>query len=536
MSVAGKPQEMKVSVRQATLDLLRSLGMTTVFGNPGSTELAFLRDWPADFRYVLGLNEGSVVAMADGYAQASRRPALVNLHSAGGLGHSLASVLSAYWNQTPLVIVAGQQTRALLAGMPYLNNLDPTQFPRPYVKWACEPARAEDAPAVIARAIYTAAQPPCGPTFVSVPQDDWEAKTEPLAPREVCAGLAPDPEALRRVAAALDESRRPALVLGAGVDRDGAFDLAVELAERTRAAVWVAPYSSRCSFPEDHQLFAGFLPAAREPLCRKLAGHDVIVVLGAPVFTSHIHTEGPFLPPGARLFQLVDDPQAAAWAPVGSSLVCTMRLAIAELLKCTAQAKRPAPAGIVRAAPAAESDPISAAFVYQTIAQVMAPDAIVVEEAPSLRPVMHDYLPIRASGGFFAAASGTLGWALPAAVGVALARPGRRIISPLGDGSSQYSIQGLWTAAQHRLPITFLIFKNGGYAALRGFSEIFGAATYPSFELPGIDYAAQAAGYGVRGRRIERASELAPALLESFAAGGPTLIEVPVDPSVPPLF
>lgn len=528
--------EAKPRVRQAAFALLRSLEMTTVFGNPGSTELPFLSDWPEDFRYILGLNEASVVAMADGYAQATGRAALVSLHSAGGLGHSLASVMTAYQNQTPLVILAGQQTRALLPLMPYLHNRDATEFPRPYVKWSAEPARAEDVPAAIARACYTALQKPCGPTFVSVPADDWEARTDFIEPREVATEFAPEPEALARVAAALDASRSPALVVGPGVDRDGAWNLAVELACRTKAAVWVSPYSSRCSFPEDHALFAGFLPAARQPLCRKLEGHDVIVVLAAPVFTYHIHTEGPIVPPGSRLFQLTDDPAAAAWAPVGASVLCTPRLGLAALLARVGAATRPAPPALARPPAPADGDPTSAAFVLHTVGAVMPADAIIVDEVPSHRPLIHDYLPIRSSGGFFAGASGTLGWGLPAAVGVSLAQPARRVICLLGDGSAQYAIQGLWTAAQHRLSITFVILNNGGYAALDAFAAIIGAKSHPSFRLAGIDISAIAAAYGCFARGVGRAAELAPALEASFEATGPSLLDVPIEDSAASLF
>ncbi|HEV2387172.1 MAG TPA: benzoylformate decarboxylase [Candidatus Acidoferrales bacterium] len=528
--------ETKPTVREATLALLRSLRITTVFGNPGSTELGLLRDWPEDFRYILALNEASAVAMADGYAQASGRPALASLHSAGGLGHALGSVMTAWWNQTPVVIIAGQQTRALLPLMPYLHDLEAAQFPRPYVKWSAEPARAEDVPAAIARACYTAIQRPCGPTFVSVPADDWEAPTDPLEPREVATEFAPDPDALARVAAALDASRRPALVVGPGVDRDGAWDLAIELACRTRAAVWVSPYSSRCSFPEDHPLFAGFLPAARQPLCRKLDGHDVIVVLGAPVFTFHIHTEGPVIPPGARLFQLVDDPAAAAWAPAGASVLCTMRLGLAHLVERVAASARPTPPGLRRPPAPAAADPITAAFVLHAVGAAMPGDAIIVDEVPSHRPLLHDYLPIRSSGGFYAGASGSLGWGLPAAAGISLAQPGRRVICVVGDGSAQYAIQGLWTAAQHHMPITFVIFNNGGYAALDAFSALTGAKSHPSFQLPGIDVGVIAAGYGCAARRVEWAAELGPALEASFQAAGPTLLDIPIKDSAPSLF
>jgi benzoylformate decarboxylase len=537
MNRGNRPGPPGVSVRQAVHEWLRRRGMSTVFGNPGSTELGFLEDWPADFRYVLGLNEGAVVAMADGYAQATRSAAFVNLHSAGGLGHALTSVLTAWWNQTPLVLVAGQQTRSLLAAMPYLFAADATLFPRPYVKWAVEPARAADVPAALERARHVALERPMGPVFVSVPQDDWNAEAEPVELREVAAEFGPDPAMLRQVAEALNSSRNPALVVGPAVDRDGAWDLMVELAERTRASVWVSPYSSRCGFPEDHRLFAGFLPPAREALSRKLAGHDVIVVLGAPVFTYHVETGGDVVPSGARLYQLIDDPQVAAASLAGTSLLTTMRPAIAELIRHTVAATRPEPARCSRPEAPAAGEPISTAFLFHTLSRVMPPGAIVVEETATARPVMHDYLPIRASGGFFAGASGALGWALPAAVGVALGRPGQRVVCVVGDGASHYTIQGLWTAAQHRLPITFVIFNNGGYAAMEKFGQHFGAAkSYPAFTLPGIDYVHLAAGYNVRGRRVERARDFAPALEESFAANEPTLFDVPIDPSVPPLF
>jgi benzoylformate decarboxylase len=525
------------SVREAVHEWLRRRGMSTVFGNPGSTELGFLENWPADFRYVLGLNEGAVVAMADGYAQATRSAAFVNLHSAGGLGHALTSVLTAWWNQTPLVLVAGQQTRSLLTAMPYLYAADATAFPRPYVKWAVEPARAADVPAALERARHIALERPMGPVFVSVPQDDWNAEAEAVEPREVAAEFGPDPVMLRQVAEALNSSRNPALVVGPAVDRDGAWDLMVELAERTRAPVWVSPYSSRCSFPEDHRLFAGFLPPAREPLSRKLAGHDVIVVFGAPVFTYHLETGGEVIPPGARLYQLIDDPQMAAASLTGTSLLTTMRPAIAELIRQTAPAKRPDPEPFARPKIPLAGEPISTAFLFHTLASVMPHGAIVVEETATARPVMHDYLPVRMSGGFYAGASGALGWALPAAVGVALGRPGQRVVCVVGDGASHYTIQGLWTAAQHQLPITFVIFNNGSYAAMEEFGRhLGGSKRYPDFTLPGIDYVQLAAGYLVKGRRVERARDLAAAFEESFATAAPMLLDVPIDPAVPPLF
>ena len=169
----AKPTSTSLTVKHATLDLLRSFGIKKVFGNPGSTELPFLADWPDDIDYVLGLQEASVIGMADGYAQATRNAGFVNLHSGAGVGHALGNIFTAHRNQTPLVITAGQQARSILPLQAFLYAERASEFPRPYVKYTVEPARAEDVPAAIARAYYVAMQPPCGPTFVSVPIDDW---------------------------------------------------------------------------------------------------------------------------------------------------------------------------------------------------------------------------------------------------------------------------------------------------------------------------------------------------------------------------
>src|SRR4051794_24998343 len=236
-----------VTVKDATLNLLRAFGIKKVFGNPGSTELPFLSDWPDDIDYVLGLQEASVVGMADGYAQATRNAGFVNLHSAAGVGNALGNVYTAHRNQTPLVITAGQQARSLLPQQAFLYAERASEFPRPYVKFSVEPARAEDVPAAIARAYYVAMQPPCGPTFVSVPIDDWTHQTEPVQARSISRELGPDPEAMRALAAALSTSKCPALVVGPGVDRAQTVDLMVAVAEKTGAAVWVSPFSSRCS-------------------------------------------------------------------------------------------------------------------------------------------------------------------------------------------------------------------------------------------------------------------------------------------------
>jgi benzoylformate decarboxylase len=260
--VPRKPAASAVTVKQATFELLRGFGIKKVFGNPGSTELPFLSDWPDDIDYVLGLQEASVIGMADGYAQATRNAGFVNLHSAAGVGNALGNIYTAHRNQTPLVITAGQQARSIMPLQAFLYADRASEFPRPYVKFSVEPARAQDVPAAIARAYYVAMQPPCGPTFVSVPIDDWTQPASAIEARQVSRELGPDPEAMRALVAALSKSKNPALVIGPAVDRAQAVDLMVEVAEKAKAAVWVSPFSARCSFPERHPQLAGFLHAS----------------------------------------------------------------------------------------------------------------------------------------------------------------------------------------------------------------------------------------------------------------------------------
>src|ERR1700730_1643067 len=249
--MSGRPAKRQATVREAVFDLFRAFGMTTIFGNPGSTELPMYRDFPDDFHYVLGLQEIVAVGMADGYAQATRNAGLVNLHSAAGVGHALGAVFTAYKNQTPLVVTAGQQARSILPFEPFLFAERAAEFPRPYVKWSCEPARAEDVPAAIARAYYTAMQPPRGLTFVSIPVDDWDHLCDPIEPRRLGTVVRGDREALTEVAAALGACARPAFVVGASVARDDAWGEMIALAEKHRARVWASPNSGRNSFPEN---------------------------------------------------------------------------------------------------------------------------------------------------------------------------------------------------------------------------------------------------------------------------------------------
>jgi len=525
-----------LTVKDATLDLLRAFGINKVFGNPGSTELPFLSDWPDDIDYVLGLQEASVVGMADGYAQAVRNAGFVNLHSAAGVGNALGNIYTAHRNQTPLVITAGQQARSILPLQAFLYAERAAEFPRPYVKFAVEPTRAEDVPAAIARAYYVAMQPPCGPTFVSVPIDDWTHSTQPVEARKVSREIGPDPEAMKALVAALSIAKTPALVVGPGVDRARCVDLMVKVAEKTRAAVWVSPFSARCSFPERHPQFSGFLHASPAQLSDALRGHDLVVVIGAPVFTFHVEGHAAIFDGNTTIFQITDDPDAASVSPRGASIVATMKPALIMLLEMLPETKRAAPAGRVLPPAPNAADPIAVEFLLHALSTAMPGDAALVEEAPSHRPAMHKFMPMRGQDSFYTMASGGLGHGLPAAVGVALGRPRIRTVCLIGDGSAMYSIQALWTAAQRKLPLTVVVINNQGYGAMRSFSQVMQVRNVPGLELPGIDFVKIAESMGCDAVRVGKASELAPALARAMSYDGVSLVEVIVDSSVPLLY
>lgn len=502
--------------------------MTTIFGNPGSTELPLFRRFPADFRYVLGLQEAVVVGMADGYAQATRNAAFINLHSAVGLGHALGNIFTAFRNHTPLVITAGQQARSMLPFEPFLFAQQAVEFPRPYVKWSCEPARAADVPQAIERAYHIAMQAPCGPTFVSVPVDDWDQTCQPLSTHRVSQKVSGDPALLAHAARALEQSTTPALVVGAAIARDGAWDEVIALAERHQAAVWVSPMSARNSFPENHALFAGFLPADRRKIVANLAAHDLIMVLGAPAFTYHVEGDGPFIPSGAQLVQLIDNPTTASWTPQGLSIFTSIKLGIEYLLRHARIVTRPAPTVPTRAARLSNTR-LTDAYLLQQIAALRPANSIIVEEAPSSRAPMHDHLPITIADGFYTCASGGLGHGLPAAMGVAMGKPGQPVIAVLGDGSSMYAIQGLWSAAKLGLPISFIIIKNNRYEALNEFGRHFGVDVIPGIDVAPLDFCGLARSQGVPAVSVTRVGELDVALRTAFETPHANLVEVTVE-------
>jgi benzoylformate decarboxylase len=314
------------------------------------------------------------------------------------------------------------------------------------------------------------------------------------------------------------------------VDDEDALDEVRVLAERLRAGVWISPLSGRSGFPESHPLFQGFLPPVARHLAARLAPYDVVVALGAPVFTYHVADEGPPLAPGTELFHLDCDAAQAAWLPVGTSVVTTLRPALARLAELLKEADREPPPPRPASAPAAADASLTPEFLFDLLRDRLPRDRVLVEEAPSHRDALHARVPVDTSGGFLTTGSGALGWGLPLAVGRALADR-CRVVCVVGDGSALYSVQALWSAARHAAPVTYVLLDNGGYAAVRALGRRIGIADVPGSDVTGVDFAALARSFGCPAARAEDPGELPAALDHALGRGddaGPFLLHLRV--------
>jgi benzoylformate decarboxylase len=524
------------NVRETTHDLLRDLGITTVFGNPGSNELPFLHGFPDDFRYVLGLHESSVMAMADGYAQASGRPAFVNLHSSTGLGNAMGNLANASAVGTPIVVTAGQQARPMIGLGPTLGEADMVKVPEPHVKWSFEPSRAEDVPRALSQAIHLASLPPTGPVFVSLPLDDWDREVDPdevahLPHRRVRSAGAAGDGLVAELSGWIQNASAPGLVVGTEVDTEHAYPLVVELAEHLHAPVWIASGSGRGPFPTRHPLFRGPMTASIAGAAKDLSECDRVLVLGSPVFRYHRYAPGPWLDDGTDVVAISSNPTWASRAPFGDAIVADPAAVVAQLvdaLPASSGPREPWTPVDREPAPRLESAPFDGEAVMAIVGQSLPHDVRMVQEVTSVMGHLWANIDVRFPRSIFQPGAGGLGFGLPAAVGVSLADTDRPVVAVLGDGSTQYGITGLWTAVQFELPITFIVIRNGEYGALRRFVQQWNVKNTPGLDLPGMDAVQIARGYGMAAHHITHHDQLAEALDSVGSADGPRLIEIAV--------
>lgn len=546
--------------RQVFMESLIGHGVEYIFGNPGTTEspiLDALLDYPR-LRYIVALHEGVALGAASYHAQATGRPAVVNVHVAPGLGNSLGMLYNALKARAPLVVTAGQQDTRLRLRGPVLGH-DLVAMAAPLTKWSVQVERADELALIMHRAVKIATDPPAGPVFVALPIDVMEQETDqgPLAPGRLHRAPAPDPAGVAEAAALLLGGRRPVIV--AGDDAAPAAAELLALAERLGAAVWCEGIRARQVVPSRHPNFRLSLPFDAVAIRRALDEADVVLLVGGPFFEEVWYAPGSPLPPGAAAIHVETSPERLAHnLPVTVGLVSEPRAALAALrsavereagdaFRAAAAARnevlralkaQDAQAQRARAAKRWDSAPISMPRLMAEVESALPDDAIVVDEAITAGPDLARTIQFERAGDYVGARGGGIGQALPGAIGIKLARPDRPVVALSGDGSAMYSIQALWTAAHHDLAIAFVILNNREYRILKHnmdtYRQRFGAKPdrgYPNMDLvsPDLGFVDIARGLGVEGMRVGHPAELRPALGRALGAGRPFLLDVAIE-------
>jgi benzoylformate decarboxylase len=550
----------RITGRSAFLALLKDEGITHLFGNPGTTELPImhaLAEHP-DLAFVLGLQESIVVAMADGFSRASGKLVACNVHVAPGLGNAMGSLYNAKFTGTPMILTAGQQEQGHGLTEPLLYHpLVP--MAEPLVKWAVEVTRLEDLPRIVRRAAKVAMTPPTGPVFISLPGDilNAEAGIDLGASTRVETRTRPADDVLDALARGILRAERPGLVAGDEIVRSDALEAAAAFAETLGAPAWQqsAPYGAH--FLSEHACYMGALSRDQRQVRGILSKFDLLIVLGGDPVRMSVWSEVEPLPDGLPVIHLglVDwemgknfAAEMAVKADVretllaltpllqergGERLAVRAKASLAELAGTNWTAKRAQLAGRLEGRGAAT--PVDPDWLTLQIAKALPRDAVLVNEGLTSARHLTDLVPYRDRYGYHGLASGGIGWGIAAAAGVALAQAPRRVCCFSGDGSAMYSIQALWTAANAKLPITYVIANNGGYRIIKQRLKAFhGSDRYVGMDFadPEIDFTALARSLGVPAERIADPAALPGALARAFATPGPKLLDVIVDGTV----
>jgi benzoylformate decarboxylase len=486
---------------------MRDAGISRIFANPGSTEISLLSNFPEDLQFTLALHEGSVIGMATGLAIATGEPALAIVHTTAGLGNAIGAIATARVNRAPIAIIVGQQDRRHLATEPFLAG-KLRGLAGEYPVWFNEPVTAQDVPAAIARAIYEA-RLRRGPAIVVVPMDDWSQLADPdhvfAAPARVERGTTVAPEVISQLAHRINLAKHPVIIAGAGNDSVEGWAEAVRLSEHLHVPVFQESFAGQAGFPQDHPNFAGFLSAARSVVRTQLAEFDLILALGAPVFRQYNFEAGPMFPEGTTVLLITEDTDEALRSPADISVIGSLPTSLKQLTEqTTSRDSRKALVVKRRPAPSAplSGEPLRASHLMAALAERLSSHTIVVEETPSSRPDLHDLLPAREPQGFISAAMGGLGFGLPATIGLKMGAPERPVVAVLGDGSSMYGIQGLWSARHYNVGCLFIILNNNRYAVMDRLADKFGKGgpAWPAFDE--IDFVQLSESLGVSATRI----------------------------------
>ena len=549
----------QMSGAQAMFEFLVREGVRYVFGNPGTTELPLMDLFAArdEIKYILALHEDSALGIAAGYAEATGKPAVVNLHTNPGLAHALGNLYNVHRAGTPLIVTAGQQDTRSMIDEPLLYA-DMLELARQHTKWCWEVRHAAEVPTALARAFKIAQTPPTGPVFLSLPVDVMEERAEiELAPvTRIGSRIRGDLSTIKEAAALLSQAKNPAIIAGDGCARSGAFYELVKLAETIGARVHSEPLNSLLVFPTSHPLFAGPLYPNAKQTRGLLEGVDLILAIGVNNIVPLVYTGTEMIPEDVTMIQIdAGERELGKTFPAKVAILADPKSALQELTEMlTPFASGPGAEMIGRrreiltahidtarskfaanALEATADGPISPAYVAREMRLAAKPDAVLVDESVTSSAFVRTLFTLTEPGTFFYAKGGSLGLALPEAVGVKLAMPDRQVICSVGDGTALYTIQGLWTAARYGLAVKFIVFNNSSYMILKGGLLAFNGAAaergvFPGMDLtePEIDFVKMAESMGVAARRVTKASELRSALEWAFNEEACTLLDVSI--------
>ncbi len=552
--------------KAALLELLKQEGVQMMFGNPGTTELPLMDALAAeqDLRYILALQEAPAMAMADGYAQASGQCAVVNLHAAPGLGNAMGMLYDAQKAGSPILVTAGQHEQRFNFTEPLLWADLPT-IARPFVKWSEEVRRLADLPRAIHRAIKTALAPPMGPVFLSLPGDILTASSELDlgSPSRVASGIRGDARAIGEAAAIIAKARNPVIIAGDAVTQGDALQELVALAETLGAPVYDEGMASRAMFPSSHPLYRGALVRLPEAIHGVLAQHDLLVSIGADLFTLSLPGDVESMPEGLAVVHLDTDPwELAKNYPETVSILGEPKTTLPDLVEAVLNARSDietecavkrlehvrmeGAASLQKLHAMADAvsgrDPIHPLALMQAIGRILPGDAVVIDETVSSGTGLRRFLKSDDVHSFYGLRGGGIGWGLPAAIGVKLALPNRPVVALIGDGSAMYTIQGLWTAARENLRMVFIIINNYSYRilkqrtnAMKGLAAQTDNYVAMDLDKPRIDFVSMARGLGLTAHKATMLSDLGDLLQQALVADGPTLIDVEVDRTWKPL-
>jgi benzoylformate decarboxylase len=555
-----------MSGSRAFLALLKQEGVEVVFGNPGTTELPLMDAFATEneLRYMLGLQEAAVIAMADGYAQASGKLAVVNLHVAPGLGNAMGMLYDAQKAGSPILVTAGQHDQSFNATEPILWADLPT-IARPLVKWSSEVHRLADLPRLVHRAAKTALAPPTGPVFLSLPGDILrsDGNIDLLAPTRVAPRLRGDREAVEAAAAILANAKQPVIMAGDAVAQSRAHGELVELAELLGAPVYTEFVPNTASFPSSHPLFRGSMIRLAPEVRKVLDQYDVLFSVGSDLFTLSLPSDVDPMPPDITLIHLDIDPwELGKNYPPTTAILGDPKATLPEITAALRERMTSGARGLARerladmtkaiaadrdalrakARALADATPVAPLALLHAIAEMLPKDSVVIEEALSSAPGIRQLIRSDDAQSYFGLRGGGIGWGLPAAMGVKLALPDRPVVGLIGDGSAMYTFQGLWTAAHYGIGAIFVILNNSSYRilkqrlhAMRGLAEQ--ADNYVGMELtdPKIDFVGLARSLGIKADRAKTVHEATDLLAVALKDAGPMLIDVELDRAFKPM-